>query len=200
MSRTIWIELEDRANVGRSVNYVGFSSWLKRDFARAVELSEGTLQLFRDRKDTQGVAWSLLNLAAAAHYSGDHARAEARLEESLSWSRTSGFKEGIAWSLNLLGYVLRARGENRRAEQILQDSLRLHWELGDRWRSSSVLEAIGGIRRDPRLIGAAASLRLRLGTPVPPAEKLQYEEDVAALAHAPAWDRGLDEAVELALA
>jgi len=199
LSRTIWIELEDRANVGRSVNYVGFSSWLNRDFARTFELCEGTLQLFRDRRDTQGVAWSSLNLAAAALYSGDLDRAEARLEESLSWSRTGGFKEGIAWSLNLLGYVLRARGEKKRAEQILQDSLRLHWELGDRWRSSSVLEALGGLRCDPRLFGAAASLRVRLGTPVPPAERPQYDEDVAALAHPPAWERGLDEAVELAL-
>jgi non-specific serine/threonine protein kinase len=199
LSRTIWQELEDRANVGRSVNYVGFASWLNRDFARTFELCEGTLQLFRDRRDTEGVAWSLLNLAAAALYSGDVKRAEHRLEECLSWSRTGGFKEGIAWSLNLLGYALRARGEERRAEQILQDSLRLHWELGDRWRSSSVLEALGGLRRDPRLLGAAIALRTRLGTPVPPAEQAQYEADLALLNEEPRWDRGLDEAVELAL-
>jgi tetratricopeptide (TPR) repeat protein len=28
LSRTIWAELEDRANVGRTLNYVGFASWL----------------------------------------------------------------------------------------------------------------------------------------------------------------------------
>jgi tetratricopeptide (TPR) repeat protein len=199
LSKTIWTELEDRANVGRSVNYVGFASWLNADFARTLELCEGTLQLFRERRDTQGVAWSLLNLAAAGLYAGDPMRAEARLEECLSWSRTGGFKEGIAWSLNLLGLVLRGRREETRAEQILQDSLRLHWELGDRWRSSSVLEAIGGIRRDPRLFGAAIALRTRLGTPVPPAERPRYDSDLAALPRPPAWDRGLDEAVELAL-
>jgi non-specific serine/threonine protein kinase len=199
LSRTIWQELEDRANAGRSVNYVGFASWLNRDYARSLELCEGTLHLFRDRRDTEGVAWSLLNLAAAALYSGNVKRAEDRLEECLSWSRTGGYKEGIAWSLNLLGSALRTRGEARRAERILQDSLHLHWELGDRWRSSSVLEAIGGLRRDPRLFGAAIALRTRLGTPVPPAERAQYDLDLAALSEEPRWDRGLDEAVDLAL-
>jgi tetratricopeptide (TPR) repeat protein len=181
LSRTIWAELEDRANVGRSLNYVGFAAWLSRDFARTQELCAGTLQLFRERRDTEGVAWSLLNLAAAALYSGNLERAEQRLEECLSWSRAGGFKEGVAWSLNLLGYVLRGREDELHAETMLVDSLHLHWELGDRWRSASVLEALGGIRRDPRLIGAAAGLRARLGTPVPPAEQEQYDADVRAV-------------------
>ncbi len=197
LSRTIWQELEDRGNVGRSLNYVGFASWLNKDFARTLELCEGTLQLFRERRDTEGVAWSLLNLAAASFYSDDLERAEERLDECLSWSRAGGYKEGIAWSLNLLGAVLRHRNESWRAETILQDSLRLHWELGDRWRSCSVLEAIGGLRRDPRLIGAATILRTRLGTPVPPVERAQYDADVASVGTSP-FDVG--DAVEEALA
>ena len=197
LSRTIWAELEDVANVGRSLNYVGFASWLKGDFARTSDLCEGTLQLFRERRDTEGAAWSLLNLAAAALYARDLARAEQRLEECLSWSRAGGFQEGVAWSLNLLGYVLRARGEEARAQEILQDSLRLHWELGDRWRSASVLEALGGLRRDPSLLGAAAALRARLGTPVPPVERAQVEQDVASVG---AEDCAVDEAVARALA
>jgi predicted ATPase/serine/threonine protein kinase len=196
LSRTIWAELEDRANAGRALNYVGFASWLKGDFARTLELCEGTLQLFRDRRDTEGVAWSLLNLAAAALYAGDLDRAERRLEECLSWSRAGGFKEGIAWSLNLLGYALRARGELDRARSILQDSLQLHWELGDRWRSASVLEALGGLKRDPRLLGAAAALRARLGAPVPPVERAQVDRDLAEVG---AVECEITEAVALAL-
>jgi non-specific serine/threonine protein kinase len=195
-SRTLWLELEDRANAGRSLNYVAFASWLNRDFARTFELCESTLQLFRERRDTEGVAWSLLNLAAASLYSGKFDRAEEHLDECLSWSRAGGFKEGVAWSLNLLGYVLRARNELWRAESILQDSLRLHWELGDRWRSASVLEALGGLRRDPRLLGAAAALRAQLGTPVPPAEREQHERDLAEVGSSP-FD--VAEAVEVAL-
>jgi non-specific serine/threonine protein kinase len=196
LSRTIWNDLEDRANVGRALNYVGFASWLKGDVMRTFELCEGTLQLFRDRRDTEGAAWSLLNLAAASLYSGELDAAEGRLEECLSWSRAGGFKEGIAWSLNLLGYVLRGRGEGDRARMILQDSLQLHWELGDRWRSASVLEALGGLRRDPRLLGAAAALRARLGTPVPPVELPQVEADLAEVG---AVECEVNDAVALAL-
>jgi predicted ATPase/serine/threonine protein kinase len=195
LSRTIWAELEDRANVGRSLNYVAFSSWLSGDFARTFELCEETLHLFRDRRDTEGVVWSLLNLAAASLYSGNARGAEQRLDECLSWSRAGGFKEGIAWSLNLLGCALRERNESR-AELILQDSLRLHWELGDRWRSASVLEALGGVRRDAHLLGAAAALRKRLGTPVPPVERARHDVDVAAIGLA---ECDVAEAVERAL-
>jgi predicted ATPase len=197
LSRTIWAELEDRANVGRSLNYVGFASWLKGDFAYTNELCEGTLTLFRERRDTEGAAWSLLNLAAAALYAGELDRAEQRLEECLSWSRAGGFKEGIAWSLNLLGSVLRARGDAPRAQAILQDSLHLHWELGDRWRTASVLEALGGLRHDPCLLGAAAALRTRLGTPIPPVDREQVDADVEAVGTEPCE---LTEAVARALA
>jgi hypothetical protein len=72
----------------------------------------------------------------------------------------------------------------------------LHWELGDRWRSCSVLEALGGLRRDPRFLGAAAVMRARLGTPVPPVEQAQYEKDVAQAGTSP-FD--VAAAVEIAL-
>lgn len=196
LSRTIWDELEDRANSARSINYVGFSSWLKGDFARTIEVCTPTLEIFRQRRDIDGTVWSLLNLAAASLYSGDLDRAEAQLEECLSWARSGGFKEGIAWSLNLLGNSLRARGNLALARTFLQDSLHLHWELGDSWRSASVLEALGALQREPRLFGAASALRSRLGTPVPPVERPQFEQDLASVGSAPC---DIHDAVALAL-
>jgi len=178
LSRTLWEELEDRANAGRSLNYIAFASWLNCDFARTLELCGKTLQLFRERRDVDGVAWSLLNLAAALLYSGDLDAAAARLEECLSWSRNASFKEGIAWSLNLQALILRAHGSPNTAA-VLKESLRMHWELGDRWRTASLLEALGGVTRDPRLLGAAHALRRELGAPVPPAERTQLEIDAA---------------------
>ncbi len=180
LSRNIWIDLEDVANAGRELNYIAFASWLKGEPAPALELAKETLALFRQRKDVEGVAWSLLNLAAASFYSGDLDDAEQRLDESLAWSRTGSFKEGIAWSLNFLGLVLRARGDAN-AAHVLRDSLRMQWELGDRWRSASLLEALGGVCRDPRFLGAAAALRHELGTPVPPVERTQLDADMESI-------------------
>ncbi|HEX8153956.1 MAG TPA: tetratricopeptide repeat protein, partial [Thermoanaerobaculia bacterium] len=215
LSLATWQELGDRASAGRSQNYIAFASWLKSDFHRTIEMCRETLPLFRERNDSEGVAWSLLNLAAAALYSGELDRAESRLDDCLSWSRIAGFKEGVAWSLNLLGLVLRAHGEIERAAAILRDSLQLHWELGDRWRSASVIESLAGVAAmrghieiSARLFGAGEALRSRLGTPVPPVELAQYERDIATLraAHDPRvdgwWDEGIasptDEAVGLA--
>jgi predicted ATPase len=195
LSRTLWEELEDRANAGRSLNYIAFCSWLSGDFARTLELCKGTLQLFRGRRDVEGVAWSLLNLAAALLYSGRLSEAEERLEESLAWSRAGGFKEGMAWSLNLLGLVQRRRGDAGSASA-LKDSLRIHWELGDRWRTASLLEALGGVSRDARLLGAAAALRAQLGAPVPPAERVQVDIDVVEVGMV---ECAIDEAIGMAL-
>jgi len=195
LSRTLWNELEDRANAGRALNYIGFASWLNRDFAQTFELCESTLQLFRDRHDVEGVVWSLLNLTAALFYSGKLEAAEERLNECLAWSRAGGFKEGVAWSLNLLGLILRARDDDT-AVVMFKDSLRIHWELGDRWRSASLLEALGGVCRDPRLLGAAAALRKHLGAPAPPVERPQLDADVAEVGMT---ECALDVAVAVAL-
>ena len=64
------------------------------------------------------------------------------------------------------------------------------------WRSASVLEALGGLRRDPRLFGAAAALRNTLGTPVPPVERAQVEADLAVVGQSPF---GVEEAIAVAL-
>ena len=150
LSRTLWEELEDRGNTGRSLNYIAFASWLNRDFARTFELCESTLQLFRERRDVEGVAWSLLNLAAALFYSGRPDAASERLDECLAWSRGAGFKEGIAWSLHLLALVSRARARgDANTASLLKESLRMHWELGDRWRTASLLEALGASAATP---------------------------------------------------
>ena len=74
----------------------------------------------------------------------------------------------------------------------------MHWDLADRWRTASVLEAIAGLRRDPQLLGAAAALRKELGTPVPPAERVQYDEDVKAIGIAESTTP-LEDAVAIAL-
>ncbi len=179
-SRALWVELEDRANAGRSLNAIAFASWLNRDFESAFGLSQTTLRLFRERNDVEGVTWSLLNLAAAAFYSGDADQAQAHLDDCLAGAREHGYKEGIAWSLNLLGIVLRAR-DDKQAARLLRESLRMQRELGDRWRCTSVLEALAGVTLDPRLLGGASALRRELGTPVPAVERAQFDSDVAKL-------------------
>jgi len=79
---------------------------------------------------------------------------------------------------------------------VLKDSLRMQWELGDRWRTASLLEALGGVCRDPRLLGAAAALRRQLRAPVPPVERAQLDADVAEVGIA---ECAIDAAIAAAL-
>jgi len=98
---------------------------------------------------------------------------------------------------------------------MLGESLRIHVQLGDRWRAASVLETIAGRCAGSapadaaRLLAASHRLRQALAAPLPPAERPAHD---AALASAQAglgavgfsqrWDEGLtlslDGAVELA--
>ena len=100
------------------------------------------------------------------------------LRESLATSLAVGYREGVAWSLNLLGVLSIEHKEFTRAYSVLQESLREHWDLGDRWRAASVLEALAAVDamtgqydRAARLLGTAAALRATIGAPTPPVER-----------------------------
>jgi tetratricopeptide (TPR) repeat protein len=175
----------DRSSTARSLNYLGFASWLCGDYGTAHDVCAEAIGIFRELGDAEGTAWSTMNLAAAALGQGEMESAMALGKEALALSRELAFKEGIAWSLNILGVVSRRRSQNERAEGFLRKSFDFHWELGDRWRSASVLEALAGLRVDAAefeaaatMLGAAAKLRESIGTPVPPAELFDYENDL----------------------
>ena len=70
-------------------------------------------------------------------------------------------------------------------------SLDLHWKLGDRWRTSSVLESLAGVAMDladperaVKLFAAADAIRERIGTPLAPAEEPDYHRDISRVREA----------------
>jgi DNA-binding CsgD family transcriptional regulator len=98
---------------------------------------------------------------------------------------------------------------------MLREALRVHFQLGDRWRVASVIEAIAGTVAEAEpgtaatLLSAADALRRHLGTPVPPAERPAVAAALAAAERAAgpgvfgrSWASGqsmsLPDAVELA--
>jgi predicted ATPase/DNA-binding CsgD family transcriptional regulator len=215
-SQAVWEELDDRSGVAASLDYLGFVAWLEGDSERAEELGARALATFRATGEAQETAAALINLGAAASYAGDTGLARRRLDEALSISRQIGYQEGIAWSQHELAILARREHDLAGAAALLRTSLRLHHELGDRWRAASVLEEVAGgvlVRLDPacaaELLGAAEALRDALQTPVPPAERPDYDRAVDALRErlVPAmferhWDtgraRGLERSIQTA--
>jgi ATP/maltotriose-dependent transcriptional regulator MalT len=186
-SLAIWQRLGEERDAARSLNYLGFVAWLRGEHDRATKLCNETLEIFRRLGDAEGTVWALINLGSAALYRGAERRARELLEESLELSRRTGFREGVGWSLNQLGVICYRRGDSARASEMLRESLIAHWDLGDRWRMASVLEALaevacsqGHLERAARLFGAAEALREAIGAPVPPCERPERDRCVAA--------------------
>ena len=217
-SMEIWETLGDDQAVAASRNYLGFAAWLSGDFAAAERHCAAALAEFRRAGDLRNIAATLISFGAAATYRGEAEQAAQRLSEALAISRRLGFQEGIAWSLNELAVLSRRRRRAaREAETMLRDALRVHHQLGDRWRITSVLEEIAGsalARTDAKLavalLACADATREQLGTPLPPAEAPDRDaaldrlrRRLSADAFATAWSQGcatgLDEAIDDAI-
>ncbi|MFI0353048.1 BTAD domain-containing putative transcriptional regulator [Actinomadura sp. 9N407] len=173
---------DDRWAAGHALQLLGFASWLSGDFAATVRWSGRARELLVQVGDKERLAWCRLDLGAAAYYTGDQAGASDRLEQALAEFRELRFKEGIAWAENLLALVDLDRRRPRDALGRLAVSLRLHTELGDRWRQASVLEAlarcvamIGDLPLAAESLRAARTVRTAIGAPVPPAERPALE-------------------------
>ncbi|WP_437284711.1 protein kinase domain-containing protein [Sorangium sp. So ce406] len=168
----------DTLEAAHALGYTGFAAWLSGDVARAESACRLALAELRRAGDREGTATALLNLGCAAFYRGELGEAARLCEESEGLSQQVKFKEGIAWTSNIQGLIAIERGDLAVAGRRLRASLRLHRELGDLWRSASVLEALaraavgaGRASRGARLLGGAAALREAIGTPVPPIER-----------------------------
>ncbi len=211
--------LGDEWGVATSLELACLASWLNADFEAAWALCGRALTAARDVGDEERVGWCRVDLAAISHYlDGDDEEAHRQLTNALASFEGLGFKEGVAWALNLLGVVEAAAGHHDQALAALTTSLRLHRELGDRWRLGSVLEAVAGalIQREQYddaavLLRVAERVRSDLGTPVPPCElpgleatraSVQAKLDEGALqrAHRRGTTLSLDEACTRVLA
>jgi predicted ATPase/DNA-binding CsgD family transcriptional regulator len=177
-SMAIWESLADREGVASSQNYLGFIAWLAGDFQRAESLGLEALAEFRRAGNLRDAVATLISLGAAALYRGEPDLAAQRLEEALAISRRLGFQEGIAWSLHELAILARRRRRpSREPALMLRDALLAHQQLGDRWRTASVLEEIAAsvlARQDAALavqvLACSQALRELIGTAIPPAE------------------------------
>jgi DNA-binding SARP family transcriptional activator len=122
----------------------------------------------------------------------------------------------VAWARHELGLLALRRGPDvlARAEKLLLDSLARHRELGDRWRTASVLDDLasaallgGRPQRAAALLGAATAIRDDIGTVVAPCERPDHDtvegrarELLGADAFSAEWTRGRDSTIDDVLA
>jgi predicted ATPase/DNA-binding SARP family transcriptional activator len=180
--------LGDRHGVASARDALGFAAWLEGDFGTAVAECTRALAAFTELGDVEGAAGAELSLGVAAMYRGEHETAATALARSGKLSEEVGFREGVAWALHERGLLAVRRGEPG-AQALLHQALRIHRDLGDRWRVASVLDdlaaaALAGQQPGPaqaaRLLGAAQQIRAAIGTAIAPCERADHARTEAA--------------------
>jgi tetratricopeptide (TPR) repeat protein len=169
--------VDDGLGVGHSLQLLGFDSWLSGDLKTASGWSQRALRTLTAIGDRERIAHTLLDRGAEAFYLDDdgaarHLHAARRLFTEL------GVKQGLAWADDLLALVDLRRGDLLTALDRLTSSLRLHHQVGDRWRQASVLESLarvaaslGAARACGDLLGMAGAIRTAIGAPAPACER-----------------------------
>ena len=166
-------------------------------------LQEG-VSLQQEVGDQEGMAVSSLLLGWIALTQGDLAAAHTRGEEGLMLYRKMEHREGIAEALVLLAKVEIARGDHACARVLYDESLTLARDIGDQELIASGLTGLARVvamQGEPawavRLWGSAEALREALGAPLPPLERADYDQAVAAVrdhlgenAFVAAWAQG----------
>jgi predicted ATPase/class 3 adenylate cyclase/DNA-binding CsgD family transcriptional regulator len=101
------------------------------DQDQARVLFEESLALYRELKDTAGIARSLQGLGWVAQNRGNYTAARLVTEEALALWREVGDRKQIASSLLLVGLLYDTQGEAEGARTLYEESLSLARQLGN---------------------------------------------------------------------
>lgn len=134
---------------------------------------------------------ALVDLADVARMRGDLDHASTLLRQALASARTRDERWSIAMITTLLGHLARQQQDYALAEECYRESLMLLQAFGSptyiAWcleGCAAALSVEGQAARATRLLAAAASLRKRADTPLPPSEREVIEQVVTAIKEA----------------
>ncbi len=200
----LWREIGDKEAVAIALtDFAGFLYYSQKDFITARSMSEEALMLSRGLSSKQEVhPLSLLSEIALSQ--GDLTAARQFAEETLALEREMGLKWSFANPLSVLARVEVRLGNYDRARYLYEDLLPLIKEVNDNGFTAFILEGLAEVLAAQgesawaaRLWGAAESLRVSSGFPLPPVDLIDYESAVAAArlrlserAFDAAWDEG----------
>jgi tetratricopeptide (TPR) repeat protein len=159
----------------------------------------------------EGQALSILGLISL--HQGNTTRARSLFEENLALWKEEGDKRDLSRVIAFLARVEAREGHYAAARAYYEESLAILKEAYYKWYEfdlsafleglASVLAAQGVYVGAARALGAAEALREIVGIPIPPVERDDYEQTVAAVrthvgeqAFATAWTQGRDMTLE----
>ncbi len=174
------------------------------DLAQARTWLDESEALFRGVGDKAGIA-SCLNLRGMfALDEGDTASARSRVEQALALFQEMQLQHGTVLSLYALAQVTEASGNHTASQALYEQGVVLAHKSGDKRRLAFGLQGLAGAVAiqgkyvwATHLWGAAEVLREMTGAPLPPIERVPYNQAVTAArtrlgeqAFAAAWAEG----------
>jgi ATP/maltotriose-dependent transcriptional regulator MalT len=186
-SLALFRELGNDASTAGVLGNLGFVVQGQGNYKRAEELFTEALELSRRIDDTLGVVISLNNLGEVAQAQGDYARAREYYEQGLALNEELGDKLGMVGLLNNLASLAHTEGDRQKAAMLYRQSLLMSKDLGhlpgiaECLEGLAVTEAPLDYMRAARLFGAAMQLRNRIGAPVAPNERTEYDRQKESL-------------------
>jgi len=200
-SLDLYQELGNTLQVLTLTDDLALLAYHQGEFAAARARFETSLAIHRRQENTEGMATTLNRLGELARLRGDYDRAAALLKESLPLCRELGVILEAASVLKNLGHVAQARGEGDLARALFAESLSVQKEQGNKQGIAECLAGLAAVARPPeraaRLFAATEALLDVVGVPLSPADRADWERDVAAVraqldpaAFASAWLEG----------
>jgi predicted ATPase/DNA-binding XRE family transcriptional regulator len=207
----------DHANQSLALSNLGVLAQARGENAQATAFFAESYTQSRLSGDSRALGLARLNLAESARLQGNLERARALLEEALSEARRTGFLWGVASTLTLLGHLAREQQNYPLARIRYRESLGLYRQLRNSTYTAWCLEGMAALdcaehhyERAAQLCGAAAALRVKEQTPLPPAEQEPFDQTIKAaraaldeVTFSEAWAAGIaltqEEAIAFAL-
>ncbi|HZS92322.1 MAG TPA: tetratricopeptide repeat protein [Chloroflexota bacterium] len=181
-------DLGDRQSTSTSLLNLAIIKHLRGDYEGAATLVEESLALCRELGDMRLRGAALNVLGSVAYVQGQLARAAALYEESLTLHQRLENKQAVVGALGNLGLVAQAQGDLSQARVLWEDCLSRAWALGSRWYMAYGLEGLAGVaaaqgqpQRAARLFAVAQALRDTIRVPVPPFERVRYEQTLLSV-------------------
>jgi predicted ATPase/class 3 adenylate cyclase len=185
----LYSALGERHYTDQTLYYLAHVLFLsKGDQAKAYDLAEESLSLFKEVGHKQSIGYALGLLGQMHLFQDELVRARQFSEESVAILKEIGDQGGTAESLNCLARVTARQGNLAAARALYEESWAVLSELGVKVQSAACLEGLGEVLaaqgqpgRAVRLWGAAAVLRAAIGAPIPPVYRTSYVQAVAAV-------------------
>ncbi len=205
--------LGDEAGVAACLSNLASLALSAGDVAGAQEPAQRSVAMYRRFEDRSGLSHALTALGQVAVARREYARAEELFHEALVLQRAVGDFGSPHDALANLAAAAHRRGEHELALARYGEAFDLLGAVPNKAALAWMLEglaaataAVGDAARAARLLGAARTLRTAVGAPVSPAQRAEYEAEVAAVratlgddAFLVQWRIGLSMTLERAL-